>query len=35
MVAFRKLFPVLAIVAFLLGTATTASAQGCRPTSGV
>ena len=27
MVAFRKLFPVLAIVAFLLGTATTASAQ--------
>lgn len=28
MVAFRKLFPVLAIGAFLLGTATTASAQG-------
>ena len=27
MVAFRKLFPVLAIGAFLLGTATTASAQ--------
>jgi hypothetical protein len=27
MVAFRKLFPVLAIVAFLLGTATNASAQ--------
>jgi len=27
MVAFRKLFPVLAIVAFLLGTATTANAQ--------
>lgn len=28
MVAFRKMFPVLAIVAFLLGTATNASAQG-------
>jgi hypothetical protein len=28
MVAFRKLFPALAIGAFLLGTATTASAQG-------
>ena len=27
MVAFRKLFPVLAIGAFLLGTASTASAQ--------
>ena len=27
MVAFRKMCPVLAIVAFLLGTATTASAQ--------
>jgi len=38
MVAFRKLFPVLAIGAFLIGSATTASAQGplvCDTNAGV